>query len=248
MLTQSRSDHGFTLIELMVAISIGMLVLFAGFTIIDRSFANNQRIVKRQDSLQRGRTTLELITRALRSQVCLQTNPAATVPIVSGTGNSVSFYAYLGDPTATGIGRDATSNQPYPQQHTIAYNTTTNVITDTVANLTSFSPLTTGAATTRTLVSNVRVISSLGTIFQYYGPGTAGTSAASSTPMMLSGSPTPTLTAAQRASVVQIGVGYRVLPTGSTNVNDPQATTFQNQVLWRAVDPENPTDQPCDNG
>ena len=243
-----RDDRGFTLIELLTAISIGMIVLFGGFTIIDRSFANNQNIVDRQDALQRGRSALELITRALRSQVCLQTSPAATIPVVSGTGNSISFYAYLGDPTGLSVGRDATSNQPLPQQHTITYSSTTNSITDTVANVTSFSPVTTSAGATRTLVSNVRPVPSIGTIFQYYGPGSATTGAAATTPMTLSGSPTPALTATQRASIVQIGVAFRVLPIGTTNVNDPQATTFRDQVFWRSVDPENPTDEPCDNG
>ena len=74
-----------------------MIVLFAAFTVLDRTISASGQIADRSEALQRGRQAMALITRQLRSQVCVGT----TTPIVSGTDTSISFYADLTDGTPT---------------------------------------------------------------------------------------------------------------------------------------------------
>jgi prepilin-type N-terminal cleavage/methylation domain-containing protein len=232
-------SRGFTLTELVVAMALGMIILLAAFTVIDRSFLGNKAIADREDALQRGRNALEIITRQLRSQVCVQTSPAV-MPITNGADQTITFYTYLGDPTAaTTAQRDPTTNQPYPEQHTISY--ASNKITESDAKVTSFTPLTVASAyKTNTLATNVILPNNK--LFQYYGVD--GTGAVSTTPL------TTTLSAADESNVVEVAVAFKVLPTGIavTDTGNKQATTFQDFVFWRAVDPEDPTGQPCDSG
>jgi prepilin-type N-terminal cleavage/methylation domain-containing protein len=89
----ARQD-GMTLIELMVASTIGTIVILAAYMVLDRSITLSNEVTDRADALQRGRLTLELMTRELRSQVCLG---EATEPITDGRTDTVSFYADTGD-------------------------------------------------------------------------------------------------------------------------------------------------------
>ena len=89
----SRED-GFTLVELLVASTIGTIVILAAYMVLDRSIVLSGEVSDRADALQRGRLTLELTTRELRSQVCLGTDAE---PITNGQPNTVSFYVDTGD-------------------------------------------------------------------------------------------------------------------------------------------------------
>jgi prepilin-type N-terminal cleavage/methylation domain-containing protein len=89
----SRED-GFTLTELLVASVIGTIVIMAAYMVLDRSIVLSSEVSDRADALQRGRLTLELMTRELRSQVCLG---SATEPITEGKPNTASFYVDTGD-------------------------------------------------------------------------------------------------------------------------------------------------------
>ena len=86
---RASDERGFTIIELMVAMSVGMVVLLAAFMLLDRSFTASGQIADRQEALQRGRQAMELITRQLRSQVCVVVPPATTFspPVVDGQDN-----------------------------------------------------------------------------------------------------------------------------------------------------------------
>ena len=233
-MTRLANTRGFSLMELVWAMALGMIVLLAAFVVIERSFKANRTIVDRQDSLQRGRNVLELMTRQLRSQVCLQTNPV-TMPLVTAGDNTITFYTYLGDPTLSSVVRDPGTGQIYPEQHTLSW--ASNTITETDARVTSFSPLTVASPyRTTTLLTNV-VRPSNNKVFQY-SSGSVDTSQLTSTP----------LSAADRNSVKEISVGFKVLPTGVTDTSSKQATTFQDKVFWRAIDPVDPNQQPCDIG
>jgi prepilin-type N-terminal cleavage/methylation domain-containing protein len=70
MLHRFSAERGFTLIELVVGMAIGMIVLLAAFNVIDRAFINNKAVTDREDALQRGRITLEQMTRQIRSMTC----------------------------------------------------------------------------------------------------------------------------------------------------------------------------------
>ncbi len=88
------SEAGFTIIELLAAMVVGLMVLMAAFMLLDHATSASNRLSDRQDAVQRGRQALELMTRQLRSQVCLGDT---TEPITYGDGNAVRFYADLSD-------------------------------------------------------------------------------------------------------------------------------------------------------
>jgi Tfp pilus assembly protein PilW len=245
-----RDSSGFSLIELVWAMALGMIVLLAAFVVIDRSFAANKTITDREDALQRGRQALELITRELRSQVCLPTQPA-TLPIVVNASSPTSddktivFYTYLGDASAATVAngqRDAGTNQVFPEQHVISYvagsGSTGNKITETDAKVTSFAPLTVASAY-RTNVLATNVVLPTSKLFTYY-EGSASGGVLTSTPL------TTPLSATDAASVVQVDVNYKVNPSKITATSNSQATTFTDSVFFRSVSPEDTTAQPCD--
>jgi prepilin-type N-terminal cleavage/methylation domain-containing protein len=95
-----RSDEsGFTLVELLAAMAIGLIVLMAGFLLLDRATSVSAEIADRQDAVQRGRMAMERITRQLRSQVCLGDQ---TEPITYGDDNQIIFYTDLGAGSLSG--------------------------------------------------------------------------------------------------------------------------------------------------
>jgi prepilin-type N-terminal cleavage/methylation domain-containing protein len=95
-----RSDEsGFTLVELLAAMVIGLIVLMAGFLLLDRATSASNEIADRQDAVQRGRLAMESITRQLRSQVCLGDE---TEPITYGDDDQIVFYTDLGAGSLSG--------------------------------------------------------------------------------------------------------------------------------------------------
>ncbi len=237
-------DSGFSLMELIWAMVLGMIILLAAFTVIDKSFLTNKLVSDREDALQRGRQALEQMTRQMRSQVCLPTSPA-TLPISSGQDQSISFYTYLGDPSAATVAngqRDLGTDQVFPELHTFTYTaavgSTPSKITETDAKVTSFAPLTVASAyKTTVLATNVALTNNK--LFQYYAGSASG--GVSTTPL------TTPLTSTSAASVVDINVNYKMLPTKITDATNKQATTFTDDVFFRSVNPEDTTNQPCDN-
>jgi hypothetical protein len=83
-----------TLIELVVGLSIGLVVTFASFAVLGQATKASHEIADRQEAVQRGRLAMELITRQLRSQVCLG---EGAEPITYGDAGTVTFYADLSD-------------------------------------------------------------------------------------------------------------------------------------------------------
>ena len=90
-----HDERGFTLIELLVSMVIGLIVIFAAYTILDTSGTISRRTQDRVDAAQRGRLAMDVIGSELRSQVCL---PGAIPPMVAGaTATDFTFYSNLGD-------------------------------------------------------------------------------------------------------------------------------------------------------
>ena len=110
---RASDERGFTIIELMVAMSVGMVVLLAAFMLLDRSFTASGQIADRQEALQRGRQAMELITRQLRSQVCVVVPPATTFspPVVGGQDN-VTFYGSLSESSQSVTSERSPSTRP----------------------------------------------------------------------------------------------------------------------------------------
>jgi len=108
MLRRARSEQGgFTLVELLVSISIGTVVMLALFNIIDQTLATSRTVSDRMEAQQRGRVVLERIAQQLRSALCVPSglsNGALLSPIDAGDDNQVTYFTWV--PTSS---RDTTT-------------------------------------------------------------------------------------------------------------------------------------------
>jgi prepilin-type N-terminal cleavage/methylation domain-containing protein len=215
-----RDERGFTLIELLTAISIGLVILFAAFGVLDRTISASGQIADRSEALQRGRQAMQVITRQLRSQVCVGT----TTPIVSGTDTSISFYADL---------TDGTPANPI-NQRTLSYSVATDTITETVTPSAGTYPSLTfaGTPTSLPLLTKVKQIldgAVLRPIFRYYGYQTGTTDG---TLVQL----TAPLSATDLKRVALIKVGFRSFAVRPIT-NDKDSTVLEDDVYTRTAVP-----------
>jgi prepilin-type N-terminal cleavage/methylation domain-containing protein len=218
-------ERGFTLIELLVAMVIGLMVLMAAFTLLDRTIQASGQVADRSEALQRGRQAMDLITRELRSQVCL----GDTAPIVAANASSVTFY---------GDFSDGTQNL---KKRTLSYDTTTDTITETVVTGAGTYPALTftGTAKSIPLLTKVDQILDGATpraMFRYYGYQTGTTDG---TLVQL----TSPLSAANLTRVALIKVGFRSFAARPV-MNDKDSAVLEDDVYVRVASPGDPTGGP----
>jgi prepilin-type N-terminal cleavage/methylation domain-containing protein len=219
-------QRGFTLTELLVSITIGMIVLMAAWMVFDRTISASGQIADRSEALQRGRQAMELISRQLRSQVCVGT----ATPIVAGSDLSITFYADM---------TDGTPANPI-KKRTLSYDTTTDTINESVASSTGTYPvLTFGTASTSPLLTKVDQIMDGTTarpIFRYFGYQT-GTTNGTLVPLS---SP---LSATDLKRVAVIKVGFRAFAVRPIS-KDSDSTVLENDVYTRTAVPTELQGQP----
>jgi hypothetical protein len=121
LVSRLRQEAGMTLMELMTAISIGMVVLLGMFALLDGSVRLNTNVMSKTDAMQRGRIALDVLTQELRSQVCLP-NLGGPAIVAGATANSVEFYSDFseGDGTVP------------PTKRKLTYNPTTGNVTTAI--------------------------------------------------------------------------------------------------------------------
>jgi type II secretory pathway pseudopilin PulG len=207
-----REESGFTLVELLVACSLGTVILLATFMMLDSSVVLTGKVTDRVDRTARSRVAMEQITRELRSQVC----PAAGVPaVISGQDYSVRFYSYMGAPGGSFV----------PDIREIAWDTNTNSITDKLYTGSGASPYTTWPATpsqTRTILTDAKPPPANAPVFAYYATG-------ATTPFA---SP---LSATNAAATSKVTINFMTYAQ-SHNTSGP-SITLQNEVFARTTDP-----------
>jgi prepilin-type N-terminal cleavage/methylation domain-containing protein len=223
-------ESGFTLPELLTAMVIGMVVLLAAFMLLDRTVSTSAELTDRQDSAQRGRVAMEIITRSLRSQVCLGDGQ----PIAAGSdSNSVTFYANL------------SSIPDSADQRVIRYvPAEKRLYEDTYVGTGSFPDLTFPASPTRTreLAQPVQAIvdgSTPRAIFRYYryvSNTTTGALQQLTSPLSTTDAP----------DVVLIKVGFSVLPQRKVarTTDAVDGTDFETDIDVRLADPTRPAEGP----
>jgi hypothetical protein len=221
-----RAEDGFTLVELLTAMVIGMVVLFGTLTVLDSTVSLTTRVGTRVDTLQRGRNAMDLMIRDLRSQNCVNVLTNVTTgatltddSLIGGSATSVDFYTDLGD------GSQA------PTQRTLTFSPTAHTIVETIVK----PVLTAGAwnfgtgatTTTRTLLTDV--YQDGGPVFSFY----AFDGATPKTPTV--GLAVP-LSTADQARTVRISIAFKVVRNGGTT-SSPGSSSLQDDVYRRAADP-----------
>jgi prepilin-type N-terminal cleavage/methylation domain-containing protein len=233
-----RQEHGFSLIELLVAIATGTVVMMALFTILDVTLHQTSTTFSRVDATQRARTTLEGVMSQLHSACFAQ----GVAPIQPGsTSTSLIFES------ATGNGVSLT-----PTEYEIDYNAAAHTLTETSfaatgSNGTSWTFSSTPQPNTpKTLLTNVRSAA-----FTYYAYQQVSYTDAAGNPymMLLDGtnavpgtntippaSPQATPLSANTAmNTVEVAVTFTVGPETSSGLNSTStaedATTSDSAVL-----------------
>lgn len=207
-----RREHGFSLVELLMAMSIGMIVMLGALTVLDRSFQIQKESQDRTDAAQKGRQAMERVTRALRSEVSIC--PAKSA-LSSATADSLTFTVdYSGGTT--------------PERRTITFDPTAKTLTEYSYKSPTGPPYTfTTLTTTRVLLTNV-VRDGTTPIFSYYADD--GTGLGANTAL------TPPLTADNMAATARIAVAFTARPQGKAS-DDKRASTMNSSVFVRNADP-----------
>ena len=222
-----RSDEsGFTLVELMTAMSIGLVILMAAFLLLDRATSVTQEVANRQEALQRGRIAMETIVRDLRSQVCLGDEKE---PITAADSSKVTFYI------------DTSDGSKAVHQRTIRYDAATKKIYEDIYVGSGIYPdLVFGAPSqTRILASSVEPIlegAATRPFLRYYAFRPGGV------PGDLELLPAP-LSTDDAIRTVLVKVGFTVLPDRKVPKNR-EATTIESDVYVRLADPSRPLEGP----
>jgi type II secretory pathway pseudopilin PulG len=247
----ARREDGMTLPELLVTLTIAMIITLATFSLVEVTMGRSGEIAARVDAVQRGRSAMDLMTRQLRSQVCLGPTAPASRSIVAGTATSVTFYVEMGDPSAAGssAGPNATPVPRRVEKRSLTLETTGSfapgtlverrwVGTPSTAQLGFIFPADNNPTSTRELMRPIALTPTPGNealppaMFRFYGWNTSA--AEPKADVLLPFSTSSGLSDADVKRVARIEITYRAKP----RTTDTRASTvFYNQVVVRTVDP-----------
>jgi prepilin-type N-terminal cleavage/methylation domain-containing protein len=226
-----RREDGFTLPELLITISIGLILSLATFSLIEFVMKRSGEVAARVDTAQRSRIAMDQITRSLRGQVCLSTTVG---PLVKADATSITFYVDFTD--------QSNPDNP-PEKHTLTFTQPDSKragwITEDVYVGTSNHakpPVFTYPATptsSNVLLGNVvreGTASAPTPLFAYYAFDK------SNPPQPTVALPAP-LSAADLARVARIDIKFVGVP--ATKVTSHALVALEDQVSVRQADPNN---------
>ncbi|MGH2969374.1 MAG: PilW family protein [Solirubrobacteraceae bacterium] len=229
-MSRIRQEEGFTLPELLIAITIALVISLASFALIEVSMRRAGDVAGRVEASQKGRAAMDFISRQVRSQVCLS---STIPPMASAKAAEVSFYVDLSDGSA---------GAP-PELHTITHDPVARTLVERAYVGAGVSPnIVYPAAPTRTKVLAEDVVayrppggSADLPIFQY----SAFNLATPPRPELVL--PVP-LNATDLARVARIEVNFRKLPPGRTTTRG--SIVLQDEIYVRAANPNDPAPTP----
>jgi hypothetical protein len=91
MRSRLSDESGFTLVELLSALVVGMIVIFAVFALLDTAVGLQAKTVDRIDTTDRGRLAIDRLSQGFASRICLGTEPS----LVEADDTHAEFYASL---------------------------------------------------------------------------------------------------------------------------------------------------------
>jgi prepilin-type N-terminal cleavage/methylation domain-containing protein len=208
-------EAGYTLVELLAAMSIGLLIILAAFQIMDRSTQLSKRTYQTVDATQRGRLAMDLMMRELSSQVCISNT---IPPVDTATSTAITYFVNLG-------GADAV-----PEKHQLSYESNSLVLRRYVGTGTPPTMTWPGTATsTKTLLENV---AQTGTtpVFRYYTWGTGN-------PVAPDALLTAPLSTADEARVAKVAVSFTALPAADFRDTTKGSAQMADSSYVRIADP-----------
>lgn len=174
MLTRLRSESGFTLAELSVAMAAGIIVLIGLLSIMVVVMHQAQRTFTTVDATRRARTVMATLEDDLHS-ACTAGAPVSggDPPILTGSDSTdLIFLDYFGN-----------SADPTPVWHQVTFNPSAGTLTDTSYSVGGAGPGWTQGAQVGPTVTLLRDVAARPGIpvFEYFGYSAQGTDAAGNT-------------------------------------------------------------------
>jgi Tfp pilus assembly protein PilW len=222
-------EEGYTLIELMVALTAG-IVVFAGLTmVVMATMHQSTRTQNRVHATQEARLVVQKIVTEMHS-ACVAADVA---PVQPNSGANAVAYVYQ-----TGSGAALT-----PVLHEVVLSgTNLNMLTyPATSGSTPSWTFSTTASATKTLMTNVAPVSTGAPVFSYYAYGSTG--AVSTTSL------TTPLSATDAAKTVQVNVALKVNTRNAPNPDPNGGAIVQNQAFLRFSPPSASTtvaNLPCE--
>jgi len=218
MTARLAGEEGFTLVELLVAMIVGLVVIFAAFSVMDGSWRLNAKTTDHIETTDRGRLAMDRITQQLGSRICLQSETPAQGAFVTATDNVVEFYASVTNEAAPRLVVERRRLSYRPATNDILLEAWTGTAPPpTPPPVPTVLPVPTNANVTRTIASGVRPAGAT-PIFRYY--------VATGTPPRPTLLLAPPITLANANNVLLVKVNFAVFghkPTITTELqNDSQ--------------------------
>jgi prepilin-type N-terminal cleavage/methylation domain-containing protein len=245
-----EDEDGFSLTELLTAMVIGGVVLWALMTLMTTGLTKSLEVSDRADAAQTGRGALDRMVTLLDSSICLDpvTTSAAVPPLIGSaaavtgppaipaqTGSDGSYAAFYAD--LAGVSDS-------PDKYTLTYDATAKSLTERRFNSTGTLPnitIPSTATETRVLATNVvPARDSLGVqlpVFRYYkfeSDGSINPASPVATPV----------TQALAGQPVRVVITFQVI-SGRTNREDRRSTTIEGQSALGTPDPSLPNAGSC---
>jgi type II secretory pathway pseudopilin PulG len=222
-MSRLRDEAGFTLAELLVAMTVGILVLFALIGLLDTSTRLSASTVDRVETSARARLAMDLLTRQVRSQLCLGTDlPALT----AATPTSMTFYGSIA-PEASPL---------IVQRRTLTYDPATKRLLQTVWTGAGARPnVTFDTAPQSSVIAEGIIPDGTAPIFEYYRFQVPAVGAAAR-PALITTTPLGT---DDLASTVQ--VGFNLVAVGRRPATRVELSST---VYVRTSNPTNPDNSP----
>jgi Tfp pilus assembly protein PilW len=213
-----RDEQGITLVEMLAAMSIGLVVLFAILGLFDTMVRSSAESHGRVNGVRDGRQMMDRLDQELRLASC----PAVGGAVLSATADSLSYY----------VSRPAADfTQPNTvERHTLTYTPADRTMTLTVSPGAGDPPVWSATASRRTeLGSNIARIGTT-PIFQYlrYLSPDQPTTAPVAAPVA----------AAELSNIAQVRVVFDA--RSSWTQSDNGGSRFDSTIVLRTDDP---TDQ-----
>jgi Tfp pilus assembly protein FimT len=210
-------ERGFTLIEMLVSIALGIVVLAALAMLLDSSGRASTRLADKAETVQRLRIGVDRIARVLRTQVCADSD---TPPIVSGTADSITFYSDTN-----------TTSDFSPKTVQITFDSAAGTVVQKTWNSTAANVTSTTPDRTRSLLDKASRIGNTPFLSYYSWVDLANAVAVPLSPSLDSDS----LPDNSIAKIVRVDVALQASPTGG-NPDVARKATMTTSIYTRNAD------------
>jgi hypothetical protein len=231
-MSRAREEAGFTLMEVLVACTVGFVVLAATLGLLESTVKLNTGVMSKTDAMQRGRMAMDALTQQLRSQVCLDWQNSAIIE--GATASSVTFYADFSKDGVKPVKRTITFDDAKHEIRSQRFDSTATTFPPPVNSYPA-----TPAATNLVLENAWHSKDDKGVdvpYLQYFAYRTVGGLLKADEPL------TPPLNKAQAARVARVDINFLARPIRAKD--DKKAVNVSDLVMARHADPNKSVPDP----